>query len=169
MKKVKEWVVQSICYWSERIPEEDIGVDWGDGTAENHCWRCGCKRSLQKCHIVPKSLGGLDDPSNIIPLCAMCHDEAPNVDDPNEMWNWIKEDHGSLNNLFWINKGFEKVNLTEVQKKLISKKSKRFIEITKKVLNRTGTHFGQHSGGSRTTVSTWAWVIRESFKELEIN
>lgn len=166
-KKTPGWVTESISYWSERIYEGDVGVDWEDGTAENHCWRCGCKRSLQRCHIVPKSLGGSDDPSNIIPLCAMCHDDAPNVADPLEMWNWIKKSHGSLSGLFWVERAFEEADLTKEQQKIMTRKRGKFIKSLKSVFERTGTHFGQRNGGSRTTVSTLAWVIKEAIKELE--
>lgn len=166
MKKTKPWILDAIDYWSQRIYEGDTGIDWGDDTAKNHCWRCGCKRSLQKCHIVPKSLGGSDDVSNLIPLCAMCHDEAPNVNDPNAMWQWIKDCHGEVYNTFWIEKAFDEVKVNKKQFKLIQNKSKKFIEIVKNVYKNTSTHFGQHAGGSRTTVSTWTWVFKQAIKEL---
>jgi 5-methylcytosine-specific restriction endonuclease McrA len=41
------------------------------------CQRCGCQRmSLNHHHVIPKSQGGADDPSNIQELCANCHAEV---------------------------------------------------------------------------------------------
>lgn len=166
-RKNKTWIQEVIAYWSERIYEGDVGVDWGDGTAENHCWRCGCKRALQRCHIVPRSLGGSDEPSNLIPLCSMCHDEAPNVVDPDEMWNWIKESHGSLNNVFWLEKAFEKADLKKEQVELMNSKRNDFIKIALNVLSKTSYHFGQRNGGAQMTLSTWVWVVKQTVRELD--
>lgn len=164
----KTWILEAISYWSERIYEGDTGVDWGDGSAKVCCWRCGCERRVQKCHIVPRSLGGPDDVSNLIPLCAMCHDEAPNVADPNCMWEWIKDSHGGMTNLFWIDKAFKEADLTREQTKMIERNAKEFIRIvSNKITSQTGIHFGQNSGGARVTLSTWVWVMRESIKEIE--
>src|SRR5262249_7661154 len=68
-----------------REDECGLGVDWSE--AEERCWRCGYKSSLQKCHIVPDSLGGAARPSNLVLLCCRCHREAPNVADPRFMWS----------------------------------------------------------------------------------
>ena len=64
--------------WEEREDESDLSVDWAE--AEEICWRCGCKRKLQRCHIIPDSLGGKDEPSNLVLLCERCHIDAPNVE-----------------------------------------------------------------------------------------
>ena len=37
------------------------------------CAACGSEHDLQYHHLVPVSLGGVDEPSNIIVLCATCH------------------------------------------------------------------------------------------------
>jgi len=40
------------------------------------CHDCGVERNgLHKHHIVPKSLGGSNDPSNLVSLCANCHED----------------------------------------------------------------------------------------------
>lgn len=167
-RKVPGWVLEAIEYWSEKIYEGDTGIDWGDGSAKTNCWRCGCEKRVQKCHIVPRSLGGSDDVSNLIPLCAICHDEAPNVADPNYMWEWIKNNHGGFTNLFWIQKAFEEAGLTEDQERKICRNHRKFMAAVKRRFNNeTGYHFGQGNGGSRMNTSTWVWVIRESVKEIE--
>lgn len=37
------------------------------------CTRCGCEEKLHCHHIVPKALGGSDDPENLVMLCDNCH------------------------------------------------------------------------------------------------
>lgn len=74
--------------WSKRIKETEVGTDWD--LAEKRCWRCGKETELQRCHLIPDSLGGKDEASNIVLLCDKCHKEGPNVADPEIMWDWIK-------------------------------------------------------------------------------
>jgi 5-methylcytosine-specific restriction endonuclease McrA len=37
------------------------------------CTACGATRDLEVHHIVPRRLGGPDEPANLITLCAACH------------------------------------------------------------------------------------------------
>ena len=53
--------------WSKRIKETEVGTDWD--LAEKRCWRCGKETELQRCHLIPDSLGGKDEASNIVLLC----------------------------------------------------------------------------------------------------
>ena len=126
------------------------------------CWRCGCERTTQRCHIVPSSLGGRDEPDNIVALCAMCHDEAPNVSDPRAMWEWIRETKNTgFYNAFWWDKAKAAVasrlgiTVTELQEK---------ISITKLMKNykKCSYHLGQGSGGARMTPATLEWVVSNS-------
>ena len=55
--------------WSKRIKETEVGTDWD---------------------LIPDSLCGKDEASNIVLLCDKCHKEGPNVADPEIMWDWIK-------------------------------------------------------------------------------
>ena len=77
---IKTTIQQAVDYWASRIDECELSVDWFE--ADTHCWRCGCEKNLQRCHIVPDSLGGQDAPSNIVLLCERCHIDGPNVTDP---------------------------------------------------------------------------------------
>lgn len=63
------------------------------------CWACGMSRKVERCHIVPKALGGPLEAENIVLLCKSCHLAAPDVADPIEMWRWI---HGQR----WIGLDF---------------------------------------------------------------
>lgn len=88
-------------YWvnHSNICETELNFDWAD--SYTHCWNCGHnkqwasnkKPSLEKCHIIPHSLGGKDIPSNYVLLCKDCHRLAPNTSNPNDMWEWIKSNY----------------------------------------------------------------------------
>jgi len=73
-KPIKTKIDDIVDYWSERISESDISVDWTE--ANSHFWRCGYKSKLDICHIVPDSLGGIDAPNNLVLLCICCHTEC---------------------------------------------------------------------------------------------
>ena len=156
-KKALAWVLAAIDYWEERICEMDIGCDWSD--ADIRCWRCGHLRGCQKCHIVPRSLGGGDGVENLIPLCAQCHDEMPNVADDAEVWRWIKRDHGQLHDTYWTVRAMKESGLSEAELASID------IDALRKNLERISLHFGQLYGSARQSVSSLAWAIRESAKK----
>lgn len=82
---IKTPLSEIISYWAKHADECGLNVDWAE--AENHCWRCGYERNLERCHIIPDSLGGKDEPSNLVLLCKRCHAEDPNVADPEIMWD----------------------------------------------------------------------------------
>ena len=166
-----KWLKHSIDYWEGIVNESDMGCDWNE--AAIMCWRCGCKRMTQRCHIVPKSLGGGDGPENIVALCAMCHDEAPNVADSDAMWSWIKKtgssNCGGLYGTYWF---------VRAMKSVASEQGVGFDDLARKIkidklkdnLKKCGHHFGQSSGGSRLTLSTIEWAVRmsvEDCKELQ--
>lgn len=44
---------------------------------------------LERCHIVPKSLGGSDDVSNAFLLCPKCHEESPDTANPSSFIRWV--------------------------------------------------------------------------------
>lgn len=87
-ENIKTTPKQIVEYWNSKVNELDITVDWCE--AEKCCWRCGIETSLQRAHIIPDSLGGKDEPANLILLFGRCHGEAPNVADPEIMWEWLK-------------------------------------------------------------------------------
>jgi 5-methylcytosine-specific restriction endonuclease McrA len=100
---------QIFDHWKDRFRELGIFIDRG----EPSCWACGfhygarydIKRSdassieifaawdripLQRCHIVPRSLGGEDDVSNLFLMCRECHDLAPNTAIPDIFFRWVR-------------------------------------------------------------------------------
>lgn len=94
-----------INYWIHYKPDDQPNFDWSE--ANEICWRCGYKRRLQRCHIIPDSLGGKDEPSNFVLLCSECHQEAPNVESKTFMWDWINSYYSPFYNTFWTKRGME--------------------------------------------------------------
>lgn len=45
----------------------------------NHCVACGIAHNLHQHHLVPKSLGGVDDEHNCITLCGSCHAKVHSI------------------------------------------------------------------------------------------
>lgn len=93
-------------------PGVDVIVDWG----EPCCWACGkpiighyekhladgedidfkklwndkyVKSQLNRCHIIPGSLGGKDEPKNLFLLCANCHEESPDTVNARSFYRWV--------------------------------------------------------------------------------
>jgi hypothetical protein len=153
-KKTKQWIKDAVAYWEPRVYEGDIGCDWDE--ADVRCWRCGYLRACQKCHIVPQSLGGSDEISNLIPLCADCHDEMPNVSDSSEVWRWIESDHGCLHDTYWTVRAVRQSKLTDSEIESFSD------EKLKEVISECSLHFGQLHGRARLSVATIAWAIRKA-------
>ena len=87
-RTIKTTIAEAVDYWSRHQSECSLSVDWAE--AHERCWRCGCERDIERCHIVPDALGGPDAPENIVLLCKRCHAEGPNVKDPEIMWDWLK-------------------------------------------------------------------------------
>jgi 5-methylcytosine-specific restriction endonuclease McrA len=96
-------------YWKERLIEKGFFIDW----SKPSCWACGEfwngkydvksshlsdvtilkaweKAPLQRCYIVPVSLGGTDDESNLFLLCKDCQDLAPKTASPEIFFQWAR-------------------------------------------------------------------------------
>lgn len=104
-KNIKTTIPEIIDYWIKFEDECDLNFDWSE--ANIVCWRCGCKRKLYRCHIIPDSLGGKDEPSNLVLLCADCHEEAPNIESSTFMWDWIKSFRNPFYDTFWQNQAMQ--------------------------------------------------------------
>ena len=106
-------------YWKDWLGEHCF--DWG----EPSCWacriwyddkydikssdaswsdilKCWDKVPLQRCHIIPKMLGGSDEPSNLFLMCPECHDLAPDTDSQEIFFRWVSEQN-------WFRRRFEKL------------------------------------------------------------
>lgn len=164
------WTVQelndAISYHQRYIAETDIGVDWMD--AHERCWRCGDKTKTQKCHIVPRSLGGEDHASNYVALCADCHDEAPNVADPAAMWLWIQATHAGCYDQFWGLRAEALAHQLEPRLREWQATStlgqEQLLFRYRQQYERAGTHFSQKLSGAKLTLATRAWLLIEIWR-----
>lgn len=96
-------------YWREKIFELNLFMDWG----EPACWACGRFESdndvvdskeslndifkvwdkqkyLERCHIVPKSMGGCNCHGNIVLLCKECHKDNPDTLNVELFLEWMQ-------------------------------------------------------------------------------
>ena len=174
---IKTTISQAVDYWSKRIDECGRSVDWSE--AHTHCWRCGCEKNLERCHIIPDSLGGEDAPHNIVLLCKRCHVDGPNVTDPEIMWDWIRAYGVPLYETFWSIMGMKeyefiyKKSFVRELANIISSADLEFDdivqneinEITGEVMKNAGIHFGH----PYLNVATMAGVYRMVLKRLAEN
>jgi|TARA_Y100000114_G_C11617932_1_gene258251 hypothetical protein len=173
----RKWIKQSWDYHSQHIDDHGLSIGWDEwDECQTMCWCCGRQtKHLQRCHIVPKSLGGPDSPDNIVPLCGHCHDKAPDVDDKDTMFEWIAEQQNPLSGIgmgeYWhmfeplkkeaerIYEKYGKVPTVEEMKPLIEAN-----------YNKVSTHGAQSKKvGLYYKKSTREWVAKKSFKDYETN
>ena len=153
-----------VDYWFSRVDECELSVDASE--AHERCWRCGCKRSLERCHIVPSSLGGSDEPANLVLLCKRCHLENPNVSDPEIMWDWIRAYKTSLYDTFWIIQGMKEYEIIykkslneEFEENNISYNS-NFEKSIKEEIRNASYHFGDQYMNSATIAGIIRMIIK---------
>jgi hypothetical protein len=100
-------------YWMRNVPYSELELNVDIADMPFNCWNCGedkrmgdsnsvNKTRLERCHIIPKALGGESVPSNYVLLCHTCHRDAPNVNSSTKMWEWIRGNHSNLS-VFGIN------------------------------------------------------------------
>jgi len=160
----KEQILKVVKYWSSRMDETVLSVDFKE--AHERCWACGLKRKLQLCHIIPASLGGEKVPSNLVLMCKHCHRLAPNVDNPDAMWDYLKGHKVTLYDTYWMeeakkefrlmyNQDFDKElkNVTEYAERNNISIESYFSKDYMKGLPKISNHFGE-----RINASTWAFL-----------
>lgn len=172
-KQSKTKTEDIINYWSPILNESELNLDLDE--LDCRCWRCGQEKKLEKlqrCHIVADSLGGSDEPSNFVLLCAKCHQESPDVDDPKYIWIWIKSYRVEVRDLFWVYealKEYEHIFKTRFEEDLSEKVNRKpeIIEeldvnkLAKSMIYKATLHLG--TGMSRATL---ACVLRMMLSEI---
>lgn len=172
IKTTKEEIVQ---YWSKHQDESGLSVDWAE--ANERCWRCGYIRTLERCHIIPYSLGGKDIPQNLVLLCKRCHQEGPNVEDPEIMWDWIRAYGVPFYDTFWNCKGmkeyqlvyghsFENAIMYIMRHAKSSRDNNEIMNAIKEKATRIGEVSGVHFGQSYWNTATIAGNCRMIVKSL---
>jgi len=132
---------QILEYHYKNTDECGLGCDADEW--HHRCWRCGYIRDLERCHIIPKSLGGKNTPDNYVLLCNNCHQEAPNVNDKKFMFEWIENTCISSYDIFWLLR-----------------------DTFRDVVNETSTHFGH---GHKMNNSTRQWAANKIVDKLGKN
>lgn len=133
------------------------------------CWCCGAERKLQVCHIVPASLGGSDLASNIVPLCSLCHDEMPDVADPEYFWDWLKGRQNPLSPL-GLGRFYDTFMYAKAQIEAAVDQGKfvdcdLYISLLKQYgVFSVSTHFGQGAQGAYIKPATLKWVLSKALK-----
>ena len=109
MRKTVPSKSQIAKYWREKIFDLGLFMDWG----EPSCWACGRFESendiidsklklndifkvwdkqkyLERCHVIPKAIGGCNCHGNIVLLCKECHKDNPDTDNVEMFKKWIQ-------------------------------------------------------------------------------
>jgi HNH endonuclease len=149
-----------VDFWELHQDECDLSVDWAE--ADKLCWRCAQKRKLERCHIVPRALGGSEKPSNLVLLCGQCHAEAPNVTDPAFMWIWLRAHAATYYGTYWYQRGLQEYEFVYHAKPLANMgDDATILPRLNAVMQRYIQHSGVHWGQGRLNPATIAWVIRQ--------
>lgn len=164
MEKISATIGEIVDYWARVEDECGLAVDWAE--AHELCWRCGYKTKLERCHIVPASLGGAATPDNLVLLCRRCHREAPNHQNPEFMWIWLRATGVPLYGTYWTIRGWEEFQIMFGRMPLdwiaglgadASALRDEFYDELGREFEKTTVHFGE----GRLNPSTIACVIAE--------
>ncbi len=155
-----------VDYWESRQDESGLAVDWAQ--AKKFCWRCAQKRNLHRCHIVPRALGGSEEPSNLVLLCAQCHAEAPNVADPAFMWLWLRAHAVPFYGFYWYERGLREYEFVFGEKLETSLAGVNDFMLMFRValephIRRTSMHWGQ----GKINPATIAWLLRQVVLDMK--
>lgn len=147
-----------------------LSIYWDDpNELERICWACGgTGQKPQKCHIIPKSLGGSSGPENTIPLCPLCHDEAPDVNDQDEIWNWLASVQNVLTP-FGMGRHAWLVELAQREAPytdLTIYDVRRLRVVLDYWLHQTGLHCGQRGQGVLLKPSSMRWAAKKAIQSL---
>ena len=174
-----------LVYWKDWL------IEYGFDINEPTCWACGTwwddkydikkvyasmeeikehwnRAPLQRCHIIPKSLGGSDDVSNLFLMCSECHDLAPDTTSREMFFKWVNTQN-------WLKRKFDRLK-DALDSFGLNEKDVEELAVTlatmkdKKVLSeKMGIHFNQNGKGSEFSISSFIAAIleyqKENFKE----
>lgn len=168
-----------LYYWKDWLLENRKCIDIG----EPSCWACGIyygttydiedshatdddikrlwnKTPFQICHIVPKSLGGSNEVSNLFLLCKECHDLAPDSISVDNFLKWAKnQDY----NKRWNEEIKSVKDDFELSDNDLGRLFKLFFKVKDKpeFKDMLGIHFNQLYGGAHIKTSSLISVLIE--------
>ena len=171
IKTKKEEIVR---YWFFEQLVNECGLSVDTAEAHERCWRCGCEYNLERCHIVPASLGGKDEPSNLDLLCHRCHLDNPNITDPEIMWDWIRAYGVAMYDTFWDRLGlkeyefiYKKDFYTEMEELGITKPEELnsiIKNLAPEILNGVGHHYGHPYMNTATIAGDYRMLVKKVAK-----
>jgi hypothetical protein len=158
---------QIVKYWFSIVDECGLSVDASE--AHERCWRCGYKAKLERCHIIPDSLGGPDSVDNLVLLCHRCHLENPNVSDPEIMWDWIRAYGTPFYDTFWTLQGEKEYKFIygKPVEKEFSERNIADIEVMNRFINEAFQRTSFHFGHPHLNSATLAGVLRMALKNYD--
>lgn len=171
-ENIKTSKKEIVDYWFSIVDECGLSVDAAE--AHERCWRCGCKKSLERCHIIPGSLGGEDKPSNLVLLCKRCHLENPNISDPEIMWDWLRAYGTSFYDTFWVIQGMKEYEIIyhkSLEEEFIVGKIddfNKFNKIVQEQMKKTTFHYG-HPYLNKATMAGVFRMALKNYKQINTN
>lgn len=115
---------------------------------------------LERCHLVPRMLGGADCPENLVLLCNECHRDAPDVGDASYMLGWMARREPRFNRIApLIAEAIEASGWNEEELERLQRDRHLLAEIRDEVIETwTGFH------GSQIVPATMACVAAETLR-----
>lgn len=162
-------------YWRNDARFQKLCIPIED--ASGICWRCGSKRDLQRCHIIPDSLGGRDEEANYVILCSHCHAEGPNISDKEIMFDWVSSYRARYGEDYWPNVAraeYQRVYGKSVQEEVVdllerdhlsAPLDKALVEL-ELLANEASTQAIHHFGQSWYNDATAAGLYRLALRKL---
>lgn len=165
-KRIKTSKQEIATFWQDRIESDAISITYKQATT--HCWRCGVKKRLDRCHILADALGGEDTPGNFVLLCKHCHFDNPNISNMDIVWDWLKAYQLHEGETFWFQQGLREFHyiygktLDEELLTLGYNNRDTFEIAFQKQLQHVTHHFGQ----PRNNRATVAGAMKLALKSL---
>lgn len=137
-------------------------ADWG----EPECWACGkyikinnnndnlkktwndkkVASKLNRCHIIPKALGGLNSPENMFLMCEECHYLSPDTIYKKGFFIWVYDRKKCFEKTIFGFNWLEISNNINEYKKMLGVEGKIANKFNlKKMKNKTNVHAGKLS------------------------
>lgn len=172
IKTTKDEIVN---YWFFEKFIDKCGLSVDASEAKERYWRCGCKHNLERCHIVPESLGGKDEPSNLVLLCHRCHLDNPNITDPEIMWDWLRAYGVPMYDTFWNLMGLKEYKfiynrsfyseLFDLEIKSHKEANELIKSYLPEIIKQVGHHYGYPCTNTATIAGAYRMIIKRIAKE----
>jgi 5-methylcytosine-specific restriction endonuclease McrA len=143
-------------------------IDYG----EPSCFACGYWNprwttwskadGLQRCHITPHALGGINEPSNYVLMCADCHDAAPDTLDRRFFFQWISERH--INGSPFTPRQFSVAHLIADTAQAHGLDVDQLMSKAFARMDGTVPHLSDT--GPALSIGTYQWALSEAVKEM---